>query len=231
MRGHPNLLRLVWESRSLFPPAAMRKLARQLANMCLKRGFDGLVLEVGAQPDSPLLPWVADVFRYFRKKDPRLTLVLVLPPQGFAAKDIVAMSAYVDRFAVMTYDFSSSQRLPGPVAPLRWVRSVMEKLAPADADVRRKLLLGINFYGYDNLEPVVGHALLSLLRDHSPTISWDAASEEHAFTYKDADGNAHFVHYPSMLSLHRRLQLAEELGVGLSIWEIGQGLEQFFGLL
>jgi chitinase domain-containing protein 1 len=68
---------------------------------------------------------------------------------------------------------------------------------------------------------------LELLRKESRSpISWDAHSKEHRLV--DSGG---FLWYPSLLSLLYRLQLAEEMGVGIAIWELGQGLDQFLDVL
>jgi chitinase domain-containing protein 1 len=41
----------------------------------------------------------------------------------------------------------------------------------------------------------------------------------------------HTVYYPTPAALAARIQLAEQLGVGLSIWELGQGIDSFMDLL
>ena len=63
-----------------------------------------------------------------------------------------------------------------------------------------------------------------------PRLRWDNASEEHVAEYVDGEGRKHKLFYPTLLSLQRRIELAQEAGAGLSIWELGQGLESWMDL-
>ncbi|BBN17918.1 chitinase domain-containing protein 1 [Marchantia polymorpha subsp. ruderalis] len=109
-------------------------------------------------------------------------------------------------------------------------------------EMASKTLMGINFYGNDYSMPqgggaIVGHEYISLLAQHKPILTWEEASSEHYFTYSKEESmiknkkTDHKVYYPSLQSLSTRLEEAKRWGVGISIWEIGQGLEYFFDIL
>ncbi|KAJ8493143.1 hypothetical protein OPV22_014864 [Ensete ventricosum] len=104
-------------------------------------------------------------------------------------------------------------------------------------DLKVLILLGLNFYGNDFLVSegsgggaITGTDYISLLEKHRPVIHWDNTSAEHFFIYSHNNAR-HAVFYPSLLSLSMRLDEAQVWGAGLSIWEIGQGLDYFFDLL
>ncbi|RWW88366.1 hypothetical protein BHE74_00002759 [Ensete ventricosum] len=175
-----------------------------------------------------------------------LELIYVIPaPRSqkldeydFGPQDLRQLCDAVDGFSLMTYDFSGPQS-PGPNAPLSWIRSSLSMLLgdtnSGPHSHAHKILLGLNFYGNDFLVSEGGGAItgtdyISLLEKHRPVIHWDNTSAEHFFIYSHNNAR-HAVFYPSLLSLSMRLDEAQVWGAGLSIWEIGQGLDYFFDLL
>lgn len=78
---------------------------------------------------------------------------------------------------------------------------------------------------------IIGSDYLSLLEKHKPRLQWEQNSAEHLFFYSDDKHINHAVFYPSLMSISTRLEEARRWGCGISIWEIGQGLDYFFDLL
>jgi len=153
----------------------------------------------------------------------------------FTSQDFLNLKDSVDYFSIMTYDFSEGI---GPNSPLPWVLQSMYFLVPpelrSDPKITKKLLMGIPFYGYHypknrQPEPIIGNAYLDILKNERPPFEWDEVSHEHFFRFGKDEGS--IVYYPTLKFVQERIQLAHELGVGIGIWEIGQGLDYFYDLL
>lgn len=78
--------------------------------------------------------------------------------------------------------------------------------------------------------PITGHQYVAVLEKYKPEIHWDEEFDEHLFIY-ETQREKHVVFYPTLKSISIRLDAAKQAGAGISIWEIGQGLEYFFDLL
>lgn len=138
---------------------------------------------------------------------------------------------HVTAFSLMTYDYSNLFK-PGPNAPIKWVEQCIKNLNP-DGSKRDKILTGLNFYGMEYQSsgggPILGHELLNLISVTKTQIIFDDSSAEHMFDLKKGYGR-NIIFFPTLHSINERLKLIEELGTGISIWEVGQGFDYFYDL-
>lgn len=79
-------------------------------------------------------------------------------------------------------------------------------------------------------ESIISTELLRIIGKQQPLIEWEGVFMEHYFDYAGLDG-PHRVYFPTPRSLEVRLELFLRLGLGLSIWELGQGMTRLFDLL
>ena len=220
------------------------ELAKLLARTVIDHDFSGIVLEVWSQLGGQARPELIDMIRIIGKelRSHEKLLVLAIPPPMaqmnqpgmFDGESFDQLGDFVDYFSLMTYDYSSPQR-PGPNAPLPWIRQCVEELDPEGLN-RGKILLGLNMYGLQYTANgggghVLGRDLVQMLKEVSPStkFKWDSSSGEH-FLEAKVGGQKVNIFYPTLQSLQMRLDLAKELGTGVSVWEIGQGLDYFYDL-
>eukprot|EP00761_Pharyngomonas_kirbyi_P008469 gb/GECH01008480.1/.p1 GENE.gb/GECH01008480.1/~~gb/GECH01008480.1/.p1 ORF type:complete len:418 (+),score=108.15 gb/GECH01008480.1/:1-1254(+) len=262
---HPQSSSSSSSSSAPSPTGLARRLSAAIAQVIERHGFDGVVFEWGYIPVHQVRQGAVAFLNELKNRlssgsGPRhneKTLVLVIPAprpskegldrssslssslmsSAFTADDFEALSSIVDRFSLMTYDYSNPSS-PGPNSPISWCRSSIEYLLQKSKNKEKdasKILMGLNFYGnhytlpQGGPGPVLGDQFLELMEQHDDaTLEWDDAAKEHRLRFKTKNSKEHLVYYPSTTSIEERIQVAREFGVGVSIWEIGQGLDIFY---
>lgn len=168
----------------------------------------------------------------------------------FNNEDFEQLKDIVDGFSLMTYDYGTSNQQVAPNSPYNWVRMNVEYLT-SSPKYRAKILLGLNFYGIkysielikakseNAVVPVTGNTLIMLLKSFKSEIIYDDKSIEHVIYLLNNDDNSKkvdimntnsIIYYPTLHSIQKRIELAQELGTGISIWELGQGMDYFYDL-
>ena len=141
------------------------------------------------------------------------------------AYDYGALSKYVDKIMVMTYDQHGAWSGPGPIADSKWVEKNL--LYALKYIPKEKLYLGIAAYGYDwsvkGVESLAFDQAMALAKRYHAAVQWDESAQTPHFRYTDEQGIAHQVWFENSESLKSKLDIVNRYDIaGIAIWKLGE---------
>ncbi len=226
----------------LVDPAIRTKAINNIVDLIVKYNYAGVNIDFEYIP-----PWTRNGYTAFikelsgkLKREDKLVTVSVFPKievpldlQG--AYDYAALSNYVDKLVMMTYDKHWASGSPGPIAPLRWVEENIKyalEYIPAE-----QLLLGIANYGYDWPENGRGKDIsakkaLQLAQEKGVEVKWHDTFQTPYYYYWDSEGIKHEVWFESSNSLAFKLELVNKYNLsGVAVWRLGNETDKFWEMI
>jgi len=149
------------------------------------------------------------------------------------AYDYQKIGEIVDQVVVMAYDLHWPGGNPGPVAPLNWVKDVIDYLM-INVNIE-KIYLGIPFYGYDwtinqnkNAVALSTKQIYNLIEKYSINVKWNEEAATPFFHYQ-LNNELHEVWFENQVSIANKMQLVKDYNLaGAAFWRLGLGIESFW---
>ncbi|BFZ53933.1 Chitinase domain-containing protein 1 [Savitreella phatthalungensis] len=246
----------VLEAALFFPQGEVDGIASSIVGEVRKRGYGGAVVEVPAVGKFREL--VRKLGTALHADGKKLIVVVAPQhdakfPPPVDRHTLADWGNEVDYVSLMTYDHSQTVGKEVGNAPIGWLKRVLDDLTSADEvdeddedddefaeeNAPRKfpsdrILLGLNFYGFSLtadgvLNTLTAQEYTSLVEFATISmpleVQWRAEEDvlEHRLASK-----LWSIWYPTVLSILHRKHLAAQYGVGLAVWEAGQGLAYFW---
>lgn len=134
-----------------------------------------------------------------------------------------ALAAAADRVFVLAWGQHWEGSVPGPIAPLPWVRQVVAYLTSLPNAAR--FVLGVPMYGLDWAATARGTAhqfsdIATLAHGVGAKPLRDSSADEVTFAYQ-REGVPHRVWYLDARAILDRLKLARAHGLAVGVWRLG----------
>ncbi len=215
-------------------PARRARTIQAVLDLLDRFGYDGVDVDfehaTTARKDD-FTRFMADMSQAVRARGKVFSLTIPgkrAGSQSWGGYDYPALAPLADRVKIMTYGYSGPwSRTPGPIAPVTWIRQVMDYAVttmPAG-----KIQIGIPFYGYDwplnqtdPIRSVTWNTAQPRLARSAAGMRFDATRGETTFDYRDEQGVDHTVWFQDDRAIAAKCDVVRQYGAGgLSIWALG----------
>ncbi|MDD4346979.1 MAG: cell wall-binding repeat-containing protein [Desulfitobacteriaceae bacterium] len=207
-----------------------------LTEMIRKTGSDGVVLDFEYLSDTSgpnLTQFTKELGAQLKAQNKILVMAVMARTSStdwYPEFDYPRLAQNVDYLNIMTYDYSTS--VPGPIAPLDWIKKVLV-YTKSQGVAMNKVLLGIPYYGRDWTETPSGYqrasvslsTALKTSSDYKAALQRLTSSSDSTgipyYTYTDTAGAAHTVYYDDPQSWEAKLSLLDQYNLGgIGSWSL-----------
>jgi spore germination protein len=225
-------------NRLIAQPLARKKLITTLVQKAQKWHFDGWDLNFeGGLPEgkAAFVAFVRELGLALHQKHMRLSLTLQAVDSIQAESQKVfdyhklGQLAEIDRFKIMFYDhnFELSPNIPGPIAPIVWMRRSLDYLIYQQKLPAHKIQLGLHNHAWSWCRQADGtyrqkSAQFQTWQELKPALldlSWDTISQESWLNYAQGRCKAYI---GDARTLAKRLELVKTYHLaGVALWVLG----------
>lgn len=220
-------------SAVLGDPNKRWKLANNIASLVKKNGYAGVNIDLEAVPT-----WNREDYNKFLwelkglLRSGNYILTSAVPAKNSdqrenkwsGAYDYKELGKVCDYVMLMTYDEHWFGGIPGPVASLPWVQSVLDYAVSQMPS--QKILLGLSAYGYDwstnnKTKSVKWKDVSGIVQRTGATVNWDSKSSTPYFYYWNGT-EQHEVWFENKYSLGIKMGLVNSYKLGgVGMWRMG----------
>lgn len=207
-----------------------------------KYDFDGIDLDyemVNSSYKENFLKFVKKLSEELDKRDKVLSVTVFSKwedadykdhQETRVVQDYAEIAKYADEVRIMAYDYTlQSSKIPGPIAPIDWVRDVLDYAI--EKIPREKIWLGVHLYGYQwdsdrTIAFTYTTALSAIVNDPDIEYVYKEDLGEAYSAFNCGEGYTCKAYFQSPEGIATRRRLAEEYKIaGISYWRLGGELD------
>jgi len=207
-----------------------------------KYDFDGIDLDfemVRTSDKNNFLKFIQELSNELNKKDKTLSITVFAQWEGAnydnhqetrAVQEYTEIGKYANEVRIMTYDYTlQSSETPGPIAPIDWIRDVLDYTT--DRIPKEKIWLGVHLYGYQwSSDRTIAFTYItteaSFINDSNINNIFKENIGEGYAEFNCDEGYLCKAYFQTSRGVEMRRGIAEEYNIaGVAYWRLGGELD------